>query len=101
MRFQMAVYTVLSEVPQPELRVAIEREFPERFYHWSDTVSFVQGTGTAQAIAAKLGIKSRDLAGEITGQIDRSVVMEASPAYYGWSKSTLWGWLKSSLEADS
>jgi hypothetical protein len=97
----MSVYTVLSEVPQPALRAAIEREFPEKFYHWSDTVSFIQATGTAQTVAIKLGIKSRNDAGGIIDGIDQSVVMQASPAYYGWSKSTLWEWLKTSLEADS
>lgn len=96
----MSVYTVLSEIPQPKLREAIEREFPTGFYHWSDTVSFVQATGTAQAIALKLGIKTRSADGTVQSGFERSFVMRASPSYYGWSKSTLWEWLKSSLEGE-
>ena len=96
----MSVYTVFSENPQPELRSAIEREFPGAFHHWSPTVSFIQGAGPVRSIAEQLGIKSRDPNGIVSGTIDSAFVMEASPSYFGWSKATLWEWLKGSFEAD-
>ncbi|MBW6522515.1 hypothetical protein KZ810_03310 [Sphingomonas sp. RHCKR47] len=95
----MAVFTVLSEKPQQVLRAAIEREFPDNFYHWSDTVSFVAASGTAKRVAMALGVKARSEDGEVTGSIGGVVVSTLSPSYFGWSKAALWEWLKTNFEA--
>lgn len=94
----MAVFAIMSEVPKPELRSEIERAFPDSFYHWSDTVSFVKASGTAKVVSEKLRIMSRD--GEkLFGVYDKTAVVQTSPSYWGFSKSSLWEWLKSSFEA--
>jgi hypothetical protein len=97
----MSVFAILSEQPRSELRAAIEDVFPSGYYHWSDTVSFVRADGPAASIAKRLGIKSRNEDGEIVGPFDSAVVMRVSPSYFGWSKATLWEWLKGAFEADN
>ena len=95
----MAVFSILSETPKPQLRERIEKLYAGRFYHLSDTVSFVRDNGSAQAVATSLGIRSRDPDGKVVGEIEQTAVIQTSPSYWGWSKSTLWEWLKNSFEA--
>jgi hypothetical protein len=95
----MPVFVILSEAPQPTLRAAIERVYPERHFHWSDTVSFVRAVGSAKAVSTSLGIKSRDGEGNVTGSIASVVVSQLSSSYHGWSKNALWDWLKAAFEA--
>lgn len=97
----MAVFTVFSEFPQVALRTAIEQKFPNDFYHWSDTISFVKSSGTAKGISTQLGIKNRTDGDAVHGNIDAAFVMRASPSYWGWSKSSLWEWLQASFEDEN
>ena len=95
----MAVFSILSEALQPQLRERIAKQYAGRFYHFSDTVSFVRDNGSAQAVATILGIRTRDSDGNVVGDIEQTAVIQTAPSYWGWSKSTLWEWLKTSFEA--
>lgn len=96
----MAVYSVHSEFPQPALKTAIEREFPISHFHYSGTLAFVRSDETAKQISIKLGIKTRSSEGETSGILDGAFVMQATPFYFGFTKASLWEWLKNAMEAD-
>jgi len=95
----MAVYSINSEVPQPALKAAIERVYPDRHYHFSETVTFVRASATAQSVAISLGVKTLDVTGNVVGQFAQTAVVQLAPSYWGWSKSAGWEWLKSAFEA--
>lgn len=95
----MAVFTILSELPQPALRAAIEHAYAGRFFHWTDTVSFVRAAGTSKTVSDALGIKTRNAEGLVVGTIGQTAVIQAAPSYWGWSKTEGWEWLKASFEA--
>lgn len=95
----MATFAVLSQSPDPQLRAAVEREYPDRYFHWSLTVSFVRASGTAANVSKALGIKTRQTDGSISGTLDDAAVILLGPSYWGWSKAEGWEWLKSAFEA--
>ena len=95
----MAVFSILSETPQPHLQERIAKLYAGKFYHFSDTISFIRDNGSAQELVKNLGIRSRDADGKVIGEFEKTAVIQTSPAYWGWSKSTLWEWLKTSFEA--
>ena len=95
----MSVFAILSDRPQPELQAAVEKAYPDSHYHWSDTVSFVRTSGPALTIALKIGVRRSNPEGEPTGKFTGVVVTQLSSSYFGWSKNTLWEWLKTAFEA--
>ena len=95
----MAVFAILTEVSQPELRKAVETAYPDEHFHWSDTVSFVRANGTAQKVSAEIGVKQADPEADPTSGFTSVAVMQLAPSYFGWSKASGWEWLKDSFEA--
>ena len=96
----MAVYAIISEFPQPELKESISQNFEGAYFHFTDTVSFVRSTGTSKAIARSVGVKDVDDDGHSTGRFENVAVVRANPSYWGFSKASLWDWLKDAFEAD-
>lgn len=94
----MAVFVILSENPQPDLRANIERTFPEQHFHWSDRVSFVRASGTSRDLAGKIGVQTRGDQNQVKAGLTGVAISELSPNYYGWTNASLWDWLKSSFE---
>ena len=97
----MPVFTVMSQRPNPELWAAIEARHAGKFMHWSDRVSFIEASGTAQAVAEGLGVKSKRADGTVVGTIGETVVLQAAPAYWGWTSSAFWTWLTSAFQRSS
>lgn len=95
----MAVFSILSEAPQPKLRARIESLYAGRYYHFSETIWFVRDNGPAKSIATNLGIQTRNSDGNVVGDIEQTAVVQTSPSYWGWTSAALWEWLKASFEA--
>lgn len=96
----MAVYSVHSEHANPALHAAVVRHFAGAHYIYSDTLSFVSSVETAREVSIKLGIKTRGEDGSALSGIEQAFVLQASPGYFGWTKTSLWEWLKNALETN-
>jgi hypothetical protein len=95
----MAVFSILSEIPQPQLRARIESLYAGRYYQFSESVWFLRDNGPAKAIATNLGIRTKSTEGNLVGDIEQAAVIQTSPSYWGWTSAALWDWLKASFEA--
>lgn len=96
----MAVFAVISESPNPALRLGIEGLYPGNFYHWSDRVSFVTASGPAQRVSETLGVRTRGPDGTITQGFPDAIVVQLAPSYWGWTGAGLWAWLTSAFQRD-
>lgn len=97
----MPVFAIISSVPKPDLRAAIERNhLPGNFYHWSDRVTVVVSPGTAQTLAEALGVKTRLPDGTITDGTTDTIVTQMAPSYWGWTGADFWTWLTAAHQRD-
>ena len=96
----MAVYSVMSENANPALRAAVEQAYPLSYFHWTDRISFVEGSGTAQTVSTMLGIQTRKPDGTLVGTITGAVVMQVTSSYWGWTGKNLWEWLVQAHQKD-
>lgn len=96
----MAVFAIMSEEPEPKLREAVERAFPEKHWHWSDTVSFVIGSGAAAAVSKAVGIVGENEDESEIGNYS-AIVTQISPSYWGWTDAEFWLWLTDAFQRES
>lgn len=94
----MHVYAIMRKSALPELRSAIEREFPDQHFRFSDNVFFVRSADLPRAIIRRLDVKWRDGDGNLQGVIDSTVVMQLGSTYSGWATNEVWPWLRHAFE---
>ena len=94
----MAIFAILTQGYSPHLRANIETTYRGRHRHWSDEISFVAGAGTARTVAEGLGIKTIGQDGGATAGIDKAIVIEVAPSYWGWTDAAFWSWLTNAFQ---
>jgi hypothetical protein len=94
----MAVFALISDKPQADLRGAVDRIFDGKSFHVNGCVSMVMYNGTARTLSEVLGVKHTKADGSTVGSITDVIVTQLAPSYWGWANSELWTWLKNAHE---
>lgn len=94
----MAVIAIITMEAQPGLDAVLEQNYPGKYRRWSPTLVVVTTLETPAEVSAKIGVKSRNLDGTLTGQFGDIFVVQLSPAYGGFGPTAFWEWLKSAFE---
>jgi hypothetical protein len=94
----MPTYSVITLAPDQRVTDAINVLYAGNFYHWSDRVSFVTASETAQQVAEKLGVKPKADGSAQDDGVTNIVVLKLAPSYWGFSTQEFWDWLQLSLQ---
>lgn len=93
----MTTFAILNRTPTQDLTGIVKAHYPDA-HIWSPNVAFVRDTASATEVSGKLEIQTKS-GDSITGKYTQIVVVEIAPNYWGFTESSLWGWLKASFES--
>jgi hypothetical protein len=94
----MAVVAIITKQPEPRLDDVLQRLYKGRFTRWSPTTAVVSTTDTPAAMAPKIGVKTRNADGTLTGEFGDIFITQLSPSYWGFGSTAFWDWLKTAFE---
>lgn len=97
----MAVFAIISLDQKPQLLVNIDTQYSGKSYRVSDRVAFISTSDAPKRIAGKLGVQTRDADNAVVPGMRDVVITKVAPAYYGWTDTGFWEWLKSAHQEDS
>ena len=80
----MAVFVVISTLPNPTLKAKIQEAYPNDHYVLNDRTWLVSGDYISSQVSNNLRISDGDMGQSAVFTID---------GYYGWHEKQMWEWL--------